>query len=253
MKPIVFSEANKIWKLLSKDDSYAALNLELEIHKKLLNFFQVGDYYYMVFNVKAAQFDLISNELTEVLGYKTSQVDVPFFLDKIHPDDQPWFLNFENKVVEFFKALNPEQRLKYKIRYDYRIRKKSGEYIRILQQVITIQLDDSEDVYRTLVLHTDITYLKQSLKPVLSFIGINGEPSYIDVSVDELYTPNKLISKREREIISKLIEGMKSEKIAEVLNISKHTVDTHRRNLLKKASVQNTSELIAIAIQQGWV
>src|SRR5688572_8446329 len=102
MQPVVFSEANKIWKLLSKDRSYTELKLELEIHKKLLNFFQVGDYYYMVFNVKTAQFDLVSHELTKILGYESDKVDVPFFLDKIHPEDQPWFLNFENKVVDFF-------------------------------------------------------------------------------------------------------------------------------------------------------
>lgn len=253
MKPLVFNEANKIWKLLSTDKSYAELNLELEIHKKLLNFFQVGDYYYMVFNVKNAFFDLVSNELTEVLGYAKEKVDVPFFLDKIHKDDQPWFLNFENEVVNFFKKLKPEQRLKYKIRYDYRIRKTTGEYIRILQQTTTIQLDESGDVYRTLVLHTDITHLKQSLKPVLSFIGLEGEPSYLDVVVNKLYLPSATISNRERQVITKLIEGLQSKQIAEVLNISKLTVDTHRRNLLKKAQVKNTTELVTKAIKEGWV
>lgn len=253
MKSIVI-EAGKIWKELTQDATVKDQKFELEIHKKLLNIFQVGDYYYLVFNIPETRFDIISDEMTQVLGYEKSELTVPFFISNIHPDDQPWFLNFENKVVEFFTSLRPEQVTNYKVRYDYRVRKKSGDYIRVLQQTVTLQFEGNNQVVRTLVVHTDISHIKQEGLPVLSFIGMNGEPSYINVDVKEVFTTAKeIITKREREVLNLLVKGDDSKTIASKLGISKQTVDTHRKNILKKTGSENTAALTAMAIKNGWV
>ncbi|MCK7559050.1 DNA-binding response regulator [Chitinophaga sedimenti] len=60
-------------------------------------------------------------------------------------------------------------------------------------------------------------------------------------------------SAREIEIIQCLAEGMSSSAIAQKLNISENTVNTHRRNLLKKYDLERTSEMVAIAIKQKWI
>ena len=254
MKVAIFDEANKIWKRLAKDAKDDELKFSLEIHKKLLAFFQVGDYYYYIFNVKRSIFELISEDITGILGYDPDKLDVPFFLSNIHPDDQPWFLNFENKVKEFFSTLTEQQIPNYKVRYDYRIRKKNGEYIRILQQVVTIQFDENKGLLRTFGVHTDISHIKQEGLPVLSFIGLNGEPSYIGVDVKNVFSPTAIqLTRREREVLSLLIEGKKSEDISKQLFISRLTVDTHRRNLLKKTNTPNTVTLISMAVKKGWV
>lgn len=253
MKSIVI-EAGKIWQELSKNATVKEVWFEPEIHKKLLNIFQVGDYYYMIFNLPETKFDIISDEMVQVLGYEKNEITVPSFISNIHPDDQPWFLNFENKVVEFFSTLRRDQVTNYKIRYDYRIRKKNGDYIRILQQTVTLQFEGENHVVRTLVVHTDISHLKQDGLPVLSFIGLNGEPSYINVDVKELFTTAKeIITKRERQILTLLVKGDDSKTIASKLDISKQTVDTHRKNLLKKTGCENTASLMAMAIKNGWV
>lgn len=254
MKVSVFNEANKIWQRIARDVREDKLEFSLEIHKKLLSFFQVGDYYYYIFNVKKSIFELISDEITATLGYHPSEVDVPFLLSNIHPDDQPWFLNFENKVTEFFSTLTQYQIPNYKVRYDYRIRKKNGEYIRILKQVVTIQFDKSNRLLRTFGVHTDISHIKQDGLPVLSFIGLNGEPSFIGVNVNKVFSSASIqLTRREKEVLSLLIEGKKSEEISRQLFISKLTVNTHRRNLLKKTNTPNTIKLISVAIKKGWV
>jgi hypothetical protein len=52
--------------------------------------------------VKEIRFDLMSKEVKSVLGYTPEDFDLLTFLDKIHPEDLPWFVSFENKVVDFF-------------------------------------------------------------------------------------------------------------------------------------------------------
>jgi DNA-binding NarL/FixJ family response regulator len=57
------------------------------------------------------------------------------------------------------------------------------------------------------------------------------------------------LSKREKEILHKICEGLSNQEIAESLFISKRTVDKHRANLLGKTNSKNTASLILFAIK----
>jgi DNA-binding NarL/FixJ family response regulator len=62
-------------------------------------------------------------------------------------------------------------------------------------------------------------------------------------------TKSANLSKREREILVKICEGLSNQEIAEALFISKRTVDKHRANLLGKTNSKNTASLILFAIK----
>ena len=254
MKPVFFDQARQIWDKLVSGESLEEVQFDLEVHKKILSIFQAGDYYYYIFNVKDPKFDFVSVEAEKVLGYPHTKIDLNFFLNLIHPDDQRWFLEFENKVTEFFETLTLQQIPNYKVRYDYRVKKGNGQYIRILQQVVTIQYSESGGIFRTFGVHTDISHLKMDGRPVLSFIGLNGEPSFVDVDVKNSFLKQFLnITEREKEILAMLAEGWKTKDIAMKLFLSPQTVSTHRRNLIKKTKAKNTSEMIVMAIKNGWI
>lgn len=249
------TDFRKMTASLSENVLHQDFHFDIDVNKRLLNIFQTGDYYYYIYNLRSGEFELVSSEIEPVLGYRREDVTVKLILGSIHPEDLPWFLNFENKVVEFFKELQPHQILKYKVRYDYRVRKANGDYIRILQQVITLDYDRQHGgVLRTLGVHTDITHLKKDGQPVLSFIGLEDEPSYVDVVVDKLFAPTpSLISEREKEVLFLLIEGKSSKEIAKHLFISIETVNKHRKNILRKTKTSGTPELIAKTVRNGWV
>ncbi|HPY67795.1 MAG TPA: response regulator transcription factor [Bacteroidales bacterium] len=57
------------------------------------------------------------------------------------------------------------------------------------------------------------------------------------------------LSKREKEILIKICEGLSNQEIADTLFISKRTVDKHRANLLSKTNSKNTASLILYAIR----
>jgi DNA-binding NarL/FixJ family response regulator len=62
-------------------------------------------------------------------------------------------------------------------------------------------------------------------------------------------TKSANLSKREKEILLKICEGLSNQEIAEALFISKRTVDKHRANLLGKTNSKNTASLILFAIR----
>jgi DNA-binding CsgD family transcriptional regulator len=175
-------------------------------------------------------------------------------MSQIHPEDVPYFLNFGNEVGKFFSQLPPDKIMKYKTRYDFRVKKADGNYIRILHQGLPIQVDDNGGIVRTLIIHTDISQYKNNTKPSISFIGLGDEPSFIDVKVNEVYKPIKnILSPREKQILILLAEGKSRTAIAEKLFISKFTIDNHRKNMLEKTETNSISELVSKAINEGWI
>ena len=56
---------------------------------------------------------------------------------------------------------------------------------------------------------------------------------------------------REREVVQLMAEGYSSGEIATELDISTNTVDTHRRNIMKKLGLHSVAELTKYAIREG--
>lgn len=83
-----------------------------------------------------------------------------------------------------------------------------------------------------------------------------GERYYTQASAGEQgqeksVNPNSLVTKREKEILKLIFQEHTNPEIATLLNISRRTVDTHRKNLLRKLSVKNTAGLIRFALRNG--
>ena len=58
-----------------------------------------------------------------------------------------------------------------------------------------------------------------------------------------------VITRREKEVLELIAEGMTNNEVAQKLFISPSTVDTHRKNLLVKFEAKNTASLIRLAAQ----
>lgn len=60
---------------------------------------------------------------------------------------------------------------------------------------------------------------------------------------------NIVLTRREKEVLELIAEGMTNNEIAAKLFVGSTTVDTHRKNLLAKFDVKNTAALIKLAVQ----
>ena len=61
----------------------------------------------------------------------------------------------------------------------------------------------------------------------------------------------EILGPREREVLQLLAEGLTSSEIAERLSVATSTVDTHRRNLMRKLDLHNVADLTRFAIREG--
>jgi DNA-binding NarL/FixJ family response regulator len=61
----------------------------------------------------------------------------------------------------------------------------------------------------------------------------------------------ELLTKREREILQLLAEGRTNKEVANMLNLSLYTVETHRTHILQKLNLHSVPELILYAVRKG--
>ena len=60
-----------------------------------------------------------------------------------------------------------------------------------------------------------------------------------------------LLSPREREVLQLVAEGKSSKEVANLLNLSVYTVETHRAKVMQKLNLHNIPELILYAVRKG--
>lgn len=95
-----------------------------------------------------------------------------------------------------------------------------------------------------------------SLQKMLEAIrAVDKTGSYFDdaiVTVDEITKEVVILSAREKDILRLVGEGHSSQEIADILCIGKATVDTHRKNIIKKINIHGKTDLLRFAIERKY-
>ncbi len=63
--------------------------------------------------------------------------------------------------------------------------------------------------------------------------------------------PYDLLTPREREVLQLVAEGKSNKEVANLLNLSVYTVETHRANIMEKLNLHGVPELILYAVRKG--
>lgn len=60
---------------------------------------------------------------------------------------------------------------------------------------------------------------------------------------------SEILSDREKEVVQHICKGLSNQEIADILFLSRRTIEKHRENILQKTGVPNTAALVAWAIR----
>lgn len=74
-----------------------------------------------------------------------------------------------------------------------------------------------------------------------------------DIDFENFSCEPVMLSERESEIIVHIAEGLTNAQIAEVLFLSNHTINTHRKNIMSKLGVKNTAGIVMYAVKTNLV
>lgn len=83
-------------------------------------------------------------------------------------------------------------------------------------------------------------------------VAFNFMNQYVNYNVSIGKEDVVMLSKREKEILHLIGRGLTSKQIADELFIAKSTVDTHRKNMMRKLDLEGTNELIKYALNKKY-
>lgn len=131
--------------------------------------------------------------------------------------------------------------------------------------LLVVDLDDHDlidqlkemGIRGILTTHCDAEEIKTALESIRL-----GKRFYCGDILDVLAQPKdeekniksyEVLSTREIEVLEWVVKGLTTSQIADQLNVSTHTINSHRKNMLKKLELTSPVELIVYAVKSGLI
>lgn len=204
--------------------------------------------------------------------YKEVLEHLPAFVHILHVKTEEiiWRNAEWSKLIPSHKDLNQKELAQYLESCihpdDFDLLAKSTQFFQCQKKnlfggIIRVKFFEEKDwkwligLSRTIKRDTDNTPL-YNLAIFMDFTKVTQSNDQLTQALREVLSKShqktlKILTKREKEILQLLVKGHKNRQIAEELFISRHTVETHRKNLRLKLDVKNTPELISLAKDLG--
>ncbi len=189
-------------------------------------------------------YDYISENFAELFGVRPASVE-----ELVHPDDRARLADLQIRHAKFIYSLPPQERNDYRTIYQMRMRGASGRWINVVSRQQVIETDRRGKAWIVMGMvelapdQTPADRVRCSVLNLRTGQFFNPYASSQELSLTE----------RELEVLSLIGRGFLSKEIAERLNVSKHTIDNHRKNILTKLEADNAIEAINTARAAGLI
>ncbi|MCF0220457.1 MAG: response regulator transcription factor [Muribaculaceae bacterium] len=181
-------------------------------------------------------------KVAEVLGFDTSKtyqkvqsVWEEEIIERIHPDDwslcclQELMFHKYSMLMEQPKGVYP-----WHMENTMRMKDSNGKWLNMHHRIFYFTSVGKPGVSYSLCIYN----LTDKLQPAAVMLDtINGTRKIIKTE-----DCRQILSDREKNILILIRSGLASKEIGDRLNISKHTVDRHRQNIIAKLQVSNATE-----------
>ncbi len=223
----------------------------IKLIEKIDKHLPITNSFIIITNPQTQSYEFISKNFNAVTGITPEELTergVRGFLKRIHPEDVTVWLGLMDELVRFCVShIALKDRKKLDVQYNYRFKKGNGNYINLLENQVALQLDEEGNPLISMGHYT--VFGNEEFTPLKGIIRmLNGDGKY-----ETIYTKNfskaKMLAKlstREQEVIELLQQKKTSKETADALFVSIHTIDTHRRNIIKKLNLKSTSQLTHI-------
>lgn len=233
--------------------SYDNPSLQYHIQKiiELDAYLPYSSTFFCITNTQKLTFEYVSKNYKSCLGLDGDSLlkeGMKYFWSRIHPDDVEKWLESLNELMRFTLGEIPVgSRKLMSYTWNYRFKNNDDKYVNIIQNTTPLEFDaDMKPIIG--LAHYTVVDPRLEFPISASAKVLNKQNEYETIYFNSFSKKllSEGISNRERDIIRLLVLKQSSREIAEKLNISPNTVNTHRRNILRKLNLSSTGELIGM-------
>jgi len=190
-------------------------------------------------------------------GYRSDtflQGGIAHTLDIYEPDH---FRLFDQEIfpdrLQILKGINSCEHKRYIFTYTLKLRCRDGKYENFMQRNCFLSDAQCNPVMSVgIVVNINAFHQGNRVVQTVDKLDSNGCPEK-QLFIKTAYYLNeedKLFSKREKEVLLWMSDGLSSKMIAEKLHISENTVNNHRRSMQDKSAMPNATALVSFAIRK---
>lgn len=230
-------------------DEEAFASLKLQGIPKILD---IGSYAVLVINYKSMEYEFVSGSMSNLAGQPASTLlrggfDY-LYSDVVHPDDQHGFIYVYKTAMKHLMKIAPSKQLETRFAFDFRLLKPTGETVRVLQNSRVLQASATGKPILEVAMLTDITFWKQTTNMALSITEPNKKNKLWVYKHQKGMVNAVSISKTELKVLRLFAQGLTNTEVSKELSVSLHTVNTHRKNLIRKTGFNKINELVNYSI-----
>ncbi|WP_218164136.1 response regulator transcription factor [Chitinophaga sancti] len=204
----------------------------------------------MLINTATYNYEFISKNIQYATGLNRESMyagGIKYLLSKVHKDDiQVWITALQDLMTFCMTNVSKGDRKKMSFQYNYRLQVRPDKIINIVENQIPLELDDIGKPVIGLGHFT--VYDDGIFHPIKAYARMLNKNEEYETLFFKNYGVQYLLgglSNREQDILRLLALKKTSKEIGTKLFISHHTVDTHRRKILKKLKISSTSEILS--------
>ncbi|TDX83318.1 response regulator transcription factor [Epilithonimonas xixisoli] len=218
--------------------------------------FAMGEFYYYALNVFDSTIINPHPNILKMHGLKKSPKYLKEIIDLIHPNDIEYVMEAERMTIEKMHEIGWEHQQNLKCSYCFRMKTDKGNYEMFHHQSLHIKKDEAGKLLQAVNIHTNIEHITKVNSYTVLVAGIGGRTDFHQMhykNIKQTSAPKNILTKREIEILSLLAKGYSAKNISESLDLSYHTVTTHRKNILSKTECKKVPELVKKALDWGLI
>ncbi len=193
-----------------------------------------------------------TDNVEDIMGYPSSffrKKGMEAVLTMLHPDDVPELAIFQKIVFDLLQELSREEMDTFEFTYTVRwVHKDTKEIKWFACKVRPYLIDRNKNVVFDLHVLLLLTTPPQVNNFDWSYSYTSSEGNKIHATKRDPKVINFKLTRKEWEVSNLILEGKSSKEIALKLNIARNTVNTHRKNILKKLNAKTTAELVKILL-----
>ena len=254
IKKDYYSEFEKLFHSVSDlmSDDYSSF---LQLHPSLDYLLKLAPTCVFIIDYRTMDYLFYSETIKDMVGYGREEFmkgGIKFLFSHVHPDDlEVLTTQILPYITSFLKSVPPESYKDYKFSFNYRFKRIDGKYEHFRQYSTYLEPDSTGRPTINFGIAINFSPLKKDNRIALLIEKREGD-EFRRISVNSDITET-IFSKRELEILKLIHGGLSSSEIAKKLYLSDHTVNNHRKNMLKKTATTNTASLISYAIANGYL
>ncbi|WP_294236466.1 MULTISPECIES: response regulator transcription factor [Chryseobacterium] len=217
--------------------------------------FAPGEFYYYTIDFYDSTISGVHRNILKIHDLKNTPTHLKEIIDLIHPADLEFVIEAERMSIEKMYEIGWEHQTELKSSYCFRMITGKDNYEMFHHQAIHTHRDNDGRLVQAINIHSNVQHLIHENPYTVLVSGFGSRNDFHQMFYKKKGKPDAdfSLTKREIQILTSLSEGFSAKEIADKVNLSYHTVTTHRKNIFSKMNCNKVSEMVKKAIEAGLI